>query len=247
LSIVIIERGDDLIEHVCSNLKGSGADYSSNLVVFPGKRPSHFIKKALSQKEGRSLILPLILSMDEFVDFVHQEIFSLSKRKLNAMDSVGVLYDIHIKDSKIGKGSFVSPDAFFPLGLKIYQDLEELHIEKSNINTIKDIDLFLHGKIPLQTINRLQSLSYFYQEFYQRIEIEGLSTRASRYRKIADMISEDSLMFERIIFAGFFGLSRTERELFKKNITINVFNGKLILCFIVLLVFSKASSIKSLG
>ena len=216
MSIVIIERGDDLIEHVCSNLKGSGADYSSNLVVFPGKRPSHFIKKALSQKEGRSLILPLILSMDEFVDFVHQEIFSLSKRKLNAMDSVGVLYDIHIKDSKIGKGSFVSPDAFFPLGLKIYQDLEELHIEKSNINTIKDIDLFLHGKIPLQTINRLQSLSYFYQEFYQRIEIEGLSTRASRYRKIADMISEDSLMFERIIFAGFFGLSRTERELFKK-------------------------------
>lgn len=217
MSIVIIESGHDLINEVCSCLEGIDADYSSNLVVFPNKRPSYFLKKALSQKEGRSLVLPLILSMDEFVDFVYQEVLCLSKKRLSAMDCVAILYDIHKTGYMISKGNFISPDAFFPIGLKIYQDLEELHIEKTSLSKIKDIDPFLYEKIPSQTLSRLQSISYFYEEFYRRIEHEGLSTRASRYRTIADLINEDRLSsFKKIIFSGFFGLTRTEMELFSK-------------------------------
>ncbi len=216
MRIIIIKKGDDIISPVCSNLINKEADYSSNLVVFPGKRPSHFLKKALYQREERSILLPSIFSMDEFVDFVYQEVLKLSKRKLEAIDSVKILYDIHINGFATGKGHFLSPDTFFPLGLKIYQDLEELHIEGCDINAIKDIDVFVHDKIPPPTLNSMQSLSYFYEEFYKRIQMDSFSTRASRYRTVADMLREDTLPFERLIFAGFFGLSKIEKELFRR-------------------------------
>ena len=73
MKVNLLPAGTNLIEALLPLLKGAEKDYSSNLVVFPGKRPAHFVRKALAEKIRSSFVPPAILSMDEFVDSVYEK------------------------------------------------------------------------------------------------------------------------------------------------------------------------------
>ena len=85
------------MEAILPHLKGVGRDYSSNLVVFPGKRPSHFLRKSLAKEVRGSFIPPVILSMDEFIDFVYELKEVRRKTKLETIDAIALLYELHRK------------------------------------------------------------------------------------------------------------------------------------------------------
>jgi len=216
VSTLIIKPGQNLIEEIIPHLESSGRDYSSNLVVFPGKRPSHFLRKALAQKIKGSFIPPVIFSMDEFVDHMYESL--QTKKKIETIDAVVILYELHKKTLKpLGGEAFLSPDKFLPVGLKIYRDLEELTIENVQPARVKQIEPLTGEVIPEQTLARLQSLSYFYENFYKAIEEKGLSTRSVRYREVSKTIDEYGLsLYGQVIFAGFFALTKSEKTLFRK-------------------------------
>lgn len=219
MKVLLLPPSRSLIDEIVSNLQGSGKDYSDYLIVFPGKRPSHFIRKALAQREKTSLIPPLIFSMDEFVDYIFEKKSEILRRKIEAIDSVAILYELHKKAKKpVGGESFMSPDSFFPLGLKIYEAIEELYIEEVEPRKVREIEHVSNEVIPEQTASRLQSLFHFYEEFYRTIERENYSTRSFRYRAVSEGINNniDLSRFRRIIIAGFFALTNSERILFKK-------------------------------
>ncbi|MFZ2196928.1 MAG: hypothetical protein WAV13_04280, partial [Thermodesulfovibrionales bacterium] len=177
MKVRLISVKKSLIEEIIPNLAMSERDYSSNLIVFPGRRPAHFLRKALAHKMQGSFIPPVIFSMDEFIDHLCEH--KLPGRKLDGLDAVALLYDIHRKaPNPLGKGSFMTPDSFFPIGLKIYRDLEELCIEGINPQRVKEIELYSEEVIPEQTLKRLQSLSFFYEEFHKIVRETGHSTRA---------------------------------------------------------------------
>jgi ATP-dependent helicase/nuclease subunit B len=205
----------DLIEEIVPLLKGSDRDYSENIVVFPGRRPGHFLRRTLARKVGTSFVPPVIFSMDEFVDAVHEQVGVF--RKLETIDAVSVLYSIHTKTKRpLGGKGFMTPDSFFPIGLKIYRDIEELSIEGVDPNRVKDIQPYVAESIPRQTLERLQSLSYFYEKFYETIVKQRFSTRSLRYRAAAEKFEEAWNDRRQIIVAGFFALTKTEKGLFRK-------------------------------
>jgi ATP-dependent helicase/nuclease subunit B len=216
LKAFLISPTKNLIEEVASHLTGVERDYSSNLVVCPGRRPSHFLRKTLAEKEKSSFIPPCIFSMDEFVDYLFEEVLGQSRRKLETVDAASILYDIHkASTSPLGNESFLTADTFFPLGLKIYSDLEELYIEGVMPIRVKEIDSMVGENVPEPTARRLQSLSYFYEVFYKKIDEAHYSTRSSRYREVSIRIEKVNFdQFRKIIFAGFFALTRSEREIF---------------------------------
>ncbi len=212
----IILAGTDLIVEVATELGYQGKDYSSNLVIFPGKRPSHFLRKDLAARIGSSFIPPAIFSMDEFIDFLGEKL--TPGRKLETIDAVALLYEIHSKaPNPLGGAGFMTPDNFFSLGLKIYRDIEEIVIEGINTKAIRGVESYIEEEIPEQTRGRLQSLSVFYEEFYKEIADRGFSTRSNRYWTVAEKIHELGLdKYKQIIFAGFFALTTAEKEIFKK-------------------------------
>lgn len=236
-NVIALSADENMIDVITANLTAQGSDYSRNIIVFPNRRPAHFLRKNLANRTGAAFIPPRIFSIDEFVDHIYETHMLHSSTKDNAnptsqggftsesegkgikldtIDAVAVLYDLHKESTKrIGRDGFVQLDRFFPLGLKIYNDIEELYIEKVSLYQVKDIDQFIEG-IPLQTLDRLQRLSYFYDEFYKIIEKLGYSTRSSRYRAAAGQIKTfDAGCFDKIILAGFFALTKSEIDIFK--------------------------------
>jgi CRISPR/Cas system-associated exonuclease Cas4 (RecB family) len=217
MNVLLISPSENLVEKVAEHLIGIEKDYSSSLVIFPGKRPSHFLRKVLSDKEKSSFIPPVILSMDEFIEHVHDESLGLGGRKLEAIDAISILYTIHAASPEhLGRKSFLTPDTFFPVGMKLYNDLEELSIEGTPSKKVKEIDSIAGENIPEPTAKRLQSLSYFYETFYQRIEEGHFSTRSSRYRAVSENIDRLNLdRFKKVILAGFFALTESEKKIFR--------------------------------
>jgi CRISPR/Cas system-associated exonuclease Cas4 (RecB family) len=217
VNTALIPPGSDLIQEICNQLPDKLNEYSSYLVVFPGKRPCHFLRKTLARRTGKGFLPPHTLSMDEFIDHVNDQVLGLRTRKLETIDAVSVLYEIHRKTvNPLGKKSFLNPDSFFPLGLKIYRDIEEFLIENISPFSVKNINHLAVEKLPVQTAQKLQTISIFYEEFYKKIGDSGYSTRASRYRAVAEKIDEKYFTgFEKLVFAGFFALTKTEQQLFK--------------------------------
>ena len=217
MNVLLISSSESLVEKVAERLIGPEKDYSSNLVIFPGKRPSHFLRKLLADREQSSFIPPLIFSMDEFIDHVHDESLGLGGRKLEAIDAISILYSIHAASPEhLGRNSFLTPDTFFPVGMKLHKDLEELTIEGISPKKVKEIDSIAGENIPEPTARRLESLSYFYEVFYQRIEEGHFSTRSSRYRAVSEKIDRLNLdRFQKVIAAGFFALTQSEKNIFR--------------------------------
>jgi CRISPR/Cas system-associated exonuclease Cas4 (RecB family) len=231
VNALLVSPTENLIEKVAEHLVGIEKDYSTNLVIFPGKRPSHFLRKTLVEKEKSSFIPPFILSMDEFIDHVYGEFTGIPGRKIEPIDAISILYEIHTTSPEhLGKNSFLAPDTFFPVGMKIYNDLEELYIEGVSPKKVKEIDTIAGEKIPDPTARRLQSLSYFYETFYRKIEDGNFSTRSLRYRVVSAKIDGLNLdRFKTVIFAGFFALTESEKDIFKslmkRKVTLLIFHA----------------------
>lgn len=216
MNTLVIQTEESLIEKIIPYLNATGVDYSANLIVFPGRRPSHFLRKAIAERVKGCFIPPAIFSMDEFIDYVYEAVHS--RRKLDAIDAAAMLYEIQMRLSKpIGGNNFKTPDSFFSIGLKIYQDIEELYIEKTDAQRVKGIEQYANAAIPAEGMERLESLSAFYEEFYKAVESAGFSTRSVRYRAASEMIDKAKINnFQQMIFAGLYAFTESERVLFKK-------------------------------
>ena len=213
---LIIGPQENLIERTANLIGPPGKDYSQNLVVFPGRRPAHFLRRELAQRGKGSFIPPLILSMDEFVAYVMEAVHPM--RNVETVDAIAILYEIHRSAPEpLGGESFLTLDSFFSLGIKLFTDIEELYIEGVPPSMVKEIQPFTDEVIPRHALARLQSLHFFYKTFYEKISRLGMATRSMRYRMAAEKVLECSIdRFEKVIFAGFYALTRSEKDLFRK-------------------------------
>ena len=205
----IIASQENLIEAVAESLRHERGDYSNSVVVFPGKRPAHFLRKSLAERAGTSIIPPRIFSIDNFIEFLLTEKLALYRTMLDALDAVALLYDIHLSvDSKLGDVTLTSLDAFLPLGMQLVGEIEEVALADLPERRIHEV-LTTEVKHP-----KFHSLASYYRRFYEEVEKRGAATRSTAYRLLADRLGEvDLSSFEKIVFAGFFAFTAVERRI----------------------------------
>ena len=217
----LVPPGISLVEEVARRIEAA-ADPAEAVVVFPGKRPAHFLRRRLARSRGSGFVPPRIFSMDELVDelFERRQAREGGVRPLaEPIDAVAVLYQIQVSSpDPLGGSAFMSLDSFFPLGLRIHGDLEELLIEQVPPHEVAGVQPLVEEAVPLRARARLRALSDFYERFYPALEERGLSTRSSRYASVAGALQpEDVPGTGPLIFAGFYSLTRAERAIFTET------------------------------
>ncbi len=215
-----------LIAAVAERLPEAGRDLSRSWVVFPERRPSYYLRKTLAERLGGGFVPPRIDSLDTFVNHVYTDRLGCRDRPIDILDAVALLLEIQRSaPEQLGRDRFLTADHFFPLGVKLYHDLEELTSAGVEGEKLRSIDLLAQDAVSgtgadLLTDRsraRLQNLSYFHERFLEALAERGLSTPAGRLRAVADGI--DRTLFpdiDRLIFAGFFSLNKMEEELLCK-------------------------------
>jgi ATP-dependent helicase/nuclease subunit B len=218
VNITLLAGRDDLITAVASRLRPRGKDYSRQWVVFPERRPGHYLRKALAERQASSFIPPVIDSLDEFVNRLYEERLGLKDRLIEPLDAAALLFDIHRQaPARLGGDRFLSLDVFFPLGLKMFNDLEEVSRAGLDAEHLRKVNGLLDEAIPPESLDRLQSLAHFHERFYDQLAGRRFSTPASRLKAVVGGLGPEHFPEgPDIIFAGVYVLAGLERALLRR-------------------------------
>ncbi len=206
--VVMLSAEKNMIDEIAPLLVSNGHDFSGNVVVFPGKRPGHALRKAIAARSGSSVLPPQIFSMDTFVDHCFSVNLGQHKILIEPVDAIALLHEIHLKQpQRLGGEHFESLDAFLPLGLKLYNELEEVWMAGLPLRSVREsLAGFSYGE--------LTSLSIFYEQFYETAGQRGLVTRSMKYRTVAEQISTiDIAGYSMFILAGFYSFTNSEKAI----------------------------------
>ena len=164
----IIPASENLIQEIVSRFPTDSSDFRDILVVFPGKRPAHFVRKALADRIKGSFIPPRIFSIDTFIDHLVAERLQIHRRMLEDFDAVALLFDIH-RDlaNPLGGDHFKTLDRFLSLGLKLYAELEELVMADVEPQRIREALV----TVPL---GRVQALPSYFDRFYEALKQKNI-------------------------------------------------------------------------
>ena len=217
MSLALLPSGVDVIEEVARRLRET-ADPAQATVVFPGKRPAHFLRQRLARARGSGFLPPRIVSMDELVDSVFEARDAREHRvrpRAEPIDAVAILYEIQASaEAPLGGSAFMTLDAFFPLGLRIQGDLEELLIAGITGEQVAGVQPLVEEEVPLAARQRLRTLGEFYEAFYPELERRSLSTRSSRYVAVCGALQRAEVAGSGpLIMAGFYALTPAERAM----------------------------------
>jgi len=206
---ILLPPGHDLIEEISDRLHSQNKDYSKSLVVFPGKRPGHYLRKKLGSVCGTGYIPPQIMSMDEFVDHVYEHSLKTTDRKIDILDAASILFDIHTSVAEpIGGENFKRVDDFLPLAMNIFKELEEFCIGDISHDQLREA-------VSGYDTGQVGALETYYSKFYTVLSENCYSTRAIRYREISRSINKiDMKGLQDIFIAGFFVLTQSEKRIF---------------------------------
>ncbi len=198
---LLLKGPHDLIAEIIGTMDTDQNDFSNELIVFPGKRPPHFLKKALAVKKGAPVIPPACYSMETFIDVLYRDYLNRKNKPIEACDAVSLLHDLYLKQCPVKLSADLSGefDRFMPVGFKLLEALEELYIE--NIPWNNEFNAFT---------DEPKILNHLYRPFYEFLEKHNRCTRAMKFRDTAEHIAETELKFNRITFAGFFTLTASE-------------------------------------
>jgi CRISPR/Cas system-associated exonuclease Cas4 (RecB family) len=224
---ILIEKGGDLVGLARDLLLSGGAggsggeDLAKCLVVFPGRRPGHFLTRALAEALRKPFIPPQIFSMDDWVEETCRT--SGENRPLvSEIDAVALLFRL-VKESGLPglPGGAIALDAFMPWGYKLFSDFEELTLEGVTPKSLRRYEVLIGigtgGQYPgMERV--LSDLSRLYERFYLNLGEEGLFTRSLAYRRVAEA-GPDLAGFQKTLLVGFFALSGAEETIFKKVLT----------------------------
>lgn len=204
----IISPSDNLIDEIVAHLPQGTNDYSNSIVVFPGKRPAHVLRKSLADRLKASFFPPHIFSIDTFIEHLYTSTLGLNKRRLEVIDAVTILYETHQHIAEqIGKGKYQTFESFFPLGIKLFGELEEIVLAHLPERRIREV-------LSSVKFEKFHSLSDYYEKFYPEVERRGYTTRSMTYRTVAQHINTVDLhSYERIIFAGFYAFTNVEKSI----------------------------------
>jgi len=218
MSLEVIGHKESLVERAGEILLGARS-LPDNIVVFPGKRPGHFLRRYLAEKRGAAQRAPVIVSMDGFIDLAAERL-GVKGPSASALDLAGLLYERLGKElaGVIARDPGELPlDAFLPWAFKLIGDLEELKIERKTARDLAAYDKLLPEDLRGDAfMRRLESFSRLYDDFYGEAAKAGLLTRAMKYAAVAERIAEfDDKKYENIVFAGLFALTASEKAILK--------------------------------
>lgn len=200
------------------NREASGTSaLASSAAVFPGKRPAHVLRKRMAVAAGTAILPPKVFSIDLFIDHLCKEHLNLRGTAVDEYDAVAILFDLHTQmreEEKIGREHFSTLETFYPVGVKIFSELEELTI--AGIEPDR-----LAGMVRSVTLASAHAIALLYTPFYDELKRRGLTSRAAQYRLAADGIAAmDLSQYRSIVLAGFFAFTQTEESIVRHLLTL---------------------------
>lgn len=202
-------------------------------IVFAGKRPSLYMKQALSEKMATPAYSPVFFSIEEFIDHIARKRFRGFK-DLEYPDALWLLYQ-SVRSLPRSAGNPFQQKTFgdfFYWGKHLLDFIDQLDSEDIANDRLRSLEenAEIGYDVPASINDLLTHISILRDSFHGLLNEKMSFTRGYKYLAASRAIGEIEVdEFEKIYFAGLFGLLGTEklilRDLWNKEKAVIVFEG----------------------
>jgi hypothetical protein len=216
------QQFDTFIDQLAAMLLGKHAHELDKIaVVFPNRRASVFLRKAIARQSQSYTWSPVIFSTQDFVK---------DRSELEIADPQDLLFELYeAYHQKFGEQADEF-DQFIQWGGSLVHDFNEidLYVEKpaalfSYLSEAKAIELWAENMGELSAMQKQylhfwNTLSQLYFDFRALLLSKAKAYPGMAYRKLAEMHAVDLMKGEQqhIYFAGFNALNKAEEQFMKK-------------------------------
>ncbi len=220
---------EQLVDELYDKHKG---DLSGLCMVFPTRRAGLFFKKYLSEKIDKPHWSPVIYSIQDFIRNFSSHVIP---DQLALMFELFEVYKKYFPDEPFEK--------YYPWGEMLLKDFDEVDRNLADTRQLFayfkderqiDIDFDLPeedlerirnfwkvffnkepGRLKNEFIENWKHLGSIYDDFRKRLSEKNLAYEGLAYRSIADGLDKNKIDvdYEKIIFAGFYALSKSEEKI----------------------------------
>ena len=198
------------------------SDFSSVAIVFPGIRPSHFLLDSLKKKIPGAFIPPTRFSIETWMRYL----FGLIREEKIPGKGKAHFDLLHLMYRAIAESDLAEKS---PL-LKITEDINTyIHWGGRILGAMEEFEISSEKQMNLEELtdydeNFLEWVREFWKnfalirdKFYYFLKQNNLTYRGEVYRWTAENIEEVSplIQFDKIIFAGFYALNKSEERMMK--------------------------------
>lgn len=214
------ESSEKFLEKIADELSlMSQQELINTLVVLPNKRSIIFLKKHLCSGKVKSVWLPEMLSIEDFMQKISG--FTVGDPLKLFFNLFHVYKDIFGSNAR-SFGDFIS---WAPMIIRDFNDID-LHLAKaeevlkhiSEARAIKEwnLDGSQLTEMQLAYIKFYQALFPIYEQFHIKMKSENIAYAGYIYRYISDNIETlvDQLQWKNYVLAGFSALSKSEEKIF---------------------------------
>ena len=209
---------EKLAEHVVEKYADS---LPETCIVLPNRRSGLFFRKFLGKKAGKSIIAPLILSIEDFM---------FNSSGFNKAEPLTLLLELYQAYKAISKEEIRPLEQFFGMGKSILNDFNEIDLYLvdadaifTHLSDIKAMSLWSPSDDSLTDFQKkylgfYRSQAEIYREFNKRIESRRLAYEGKAYRvalaKYKNYLGENRI--KNVVFAGLNALSKAEEQVIKE-------------------------------
>ncbi len=207
-----------------------GKSLEKLVCVFGGKRPALFLKKELSRKIKSGFLPPVILSMDEFMEYIvskNQPLFRISDLELYYL-----IYRLSEKKPYLLKQKQVTFSEFLSWAKEIAAFIDQLDLEDVKGGSLLGVQksAAIGYEIPDSINHLLKNIVSIRKEHHIFLRKNNLYSRGMIYLDAAKKISKESFQeFDRIFFCDLFYLHKTETKvvesLYRLGKSVCIFQG----------------------
>ncbi|MDD3845851.1 MAG: PD-(D/E)XK nuclease family protein [Syntrophorhabdaceae bacterium] len=208
----------DLIDEIAGIIETK--DGENTVIVFPGKRPSLYLKARLAAAAGgKAFFPPLSFSLDEFIDHIARK-RNPAFTDIDHADAVWILFGL-IRSLKVfdhhpfGKEGFGD---FFHWGRHLLNFIDRLDMEGIDNGALVNVErnASIGYDVPQSVNELLSNISLIRTEFHRVLNEDRWFTRGTKHIAAVEETGRhvpDDL--RRVIFAGLFGLTGGERKVIR--------------------------------
>lgn len=221
---------DNFTDYLIREYVEAGRDLSKLCIVFGGKRPALFLKRALAKRIKSAFNAPRIMTIDEFVQYtVRQSHPFVKAQDLDSCYNVYSLARSHCPEILAGRESFA---AFLPWAREILRFIDQLDLENvdnKKLTSLKENAHIGYG-VPDEINQLLKHIITLRTQYHKQMNDAKAYSRGYQYLQAAGTVEQLTLKeFEHVIFANFFYFNRSEetvvKTLFDRGNATLVFQG----------------------
>lgn len=218
MAIINLSINENIVCHTAEHilaLQKSGVPFDEIALVMPSKRPSLFIKKALSQKIKNAFIPPKFLTFDELINEIDKQ---NNITKISNIDSAYIIYEIVKKD--IGENAFskFTFSEFFQWSHEILNFINSLDVEK--VDNAKLVNLKVNANIGYDLPDNINELLKYLHEirilFHKKLDEMKKTTRGYSYCNADKSVLKYFDKYKKVILFNPYYLNKSEMDLFKQ-------------------------------